>query len=146
MCCFVDSLDHTYGKMPKFFEQYEGYSLQKNIQNFSSYNNVQYYCFQSAEIIHGGFLLRFNASSIHAIKLCKKRCTNSHGEERKRNKTEIFFISFPLLGRRDQCTVFCIVSFDFKVHLNPKYFFRLNKSLHLFETHFVFLNLILTFL
>ena len=34
----------------------------------------------------------------------------------------------------------------FKVHLNPKYFFRLNKSLHLFETHFAFLNLILTFL
>ena len=33
-----------------------------------------------------------------------------------------------------------------KVHLNPKYFFRLNKSLHLFETHFAFLNLILTFL
>ena len=25
-----------------------------------------------------------------------------------------------------------------KVHLNPKYFFRLNKSLHLFETHFAF--------
>ena len=33
-----------------------------------------------------------------------------------------------------------------KVHLNPKYFFCLNKSLHLFETHFAFLNLILTFL
>ena len=33
----------------------------------------------------------------------------------------------------------------FKVHLNPKYFFRLNKSLHLFETHFAYLNLILTF-
>ena len=33
-----------------------------------------------------------------------------------------------------------------KVHLNPRYFFRLNKSLHLFETHFAFLNLILTFL
>ena len=28
----------------------------------------------------------------------------------------------------------------FKVHLTPKYFFRLNKSLHLFETHYVFLN------
>ena len=33
-----------------------------------------------------------------------------------------------------------------QVHLNPKYFFRLNKSLHLFETYFAFLNLILTFL
>ena len=32
----------------------------------------------------------------------------------------------------------------FKVHLNPKYFFRLNKSLHLFEAWFAFLNLILT--
>ena len=27
-----------------------------------------------------------------------------------------------------------------KVHLTPKYFFRLNKSLHLFETHCAFLN------
>ena len=27
-----------------------------------------------------------------------------------------------------------------KVHLTPKYFFRLNKSLHLFETHCFFLN------
>ena len=34
----------------------------------------------------------------------------------------------------------------FKVHLHPKYFFRVNKSLHLFETHFAILNLILTFL
>ena len=33
-----------------------------------------------------------------------------------------------------------------KVHLNPKYFFCLNKSLHLFKTHFAFFNLILTFL
>ena len=33
-----------------------------------------------------------------------------------------------------------------KVRLIPKYFFHLNKSLHLFETHFTFLNLILTFL
>ena len=33
-----------------------------------------------------------------------------------------------------------------KVHLNPKYFFRLNKSLHLFKMHFALLNLILTFL
>ena len=32
-----------------------------------------------------------------------------------------------------------------KVHLNPKYF-GLSKSLHLFETHCAFLNLILTFL
>ena len=29
----------------------------------------------------------------------------------------------------------------FKVHLTPKYFFRLNNSLHLFETHCVFLHL-----
>ena len=35
---------------------------------------------------------------------------------------------------------------NLKVHLNPKYSFRLNKSLHLFEAHFAFLNLILTFL
>ena len=27
----------------------------------------------------------------------------------------------------------------FKVHLTPKYFFRLNNSLHLFETHCAFL-------
>ena len=27
-----------------------------------------------------------------------------------------------------------------KVHLTPKYFFRLNKSLHLLETHCAFLN------
>ena len=27
----------------------------------------------------------------------------------------------------------------FKVHLTPKYFFRLNDSLHLFETHCAFL-------
>ena len=33
-----------------------------------------------------------------------------------------------------------------KVHLNPKYFFGLNKSLHLFETHLAVLNLILTFI
>ena len=33
-----------------------------------------------------------------------------------------------------------------KVHLNPKYFFRLNKSLHLFEMQFAFWNLTLTFL
>ena len=43
--------------------------------------------------------------------------------------------------------IFIVVylSVDVKVHLNPKYIFRLNKSLHLFETHFAFLNLILTF-
>ena len=29
----------------------------------------------------------------------------------------------------------------FKVHLTPKYFFRLNNSLHLFETHCAFLHL-----
>ena len=29
----------------------------------------------------------------------------------------------------------------FKVHLTPKYFFRLNKSLHLFEMHCAFLPL-----
>ena len=28
-----------------------------------------------------------------------------------------------------------------KVHLTPKYFFRSNKSLHLFETHCTFLTL-----
>ena len=28
----------------------------------------------------------------------------------------------------------------FKVHLTPKYFFRLNKSLHLLETHCALLN------
>ena len=33
-----------------------------------------------------------------------------------------------------------------KVPLTPKYFLRLNKSLHLFETHCTFLNQILTFL
>ena len=29
---------------------------------------------------------------------------------------------------------------DFKVPITPKYFFCLNKSLHLFETHCAFLN------
>ena len=38
------------------------------------------------------------------------------------------------------------IEHDLKVHLNPNYFFRLNKSLHLFEMHFAFLNLILSFL
>ena len=46
--------------------------------------------------------------------------------------------------------LFCLSKFcnekKFQVHLNPKYFFRLNKLLHLFEMHFAFLNLILTFL
>ena len=32
------------------------------------------------------------------------------------------------------------------MHLNPKYFFGLNKSLHLFETHLAVLNFIWTFL
>ena len=31
---------------------------------------------------------------------------------------------------------------SFKVHLAPKYFFRSNKSLHLFETHCAFLPLL----
>ena len=42
----VDSLDHIYDKMPKLLEQYES--------NFSSYSNVQYYCFQSAGIKESG--------------------------------------------------------------------------------------------
>ena len=50
----VDSLDHIYDKMPKLLEQYEWQSLQKNIKFLSSYNNVQYYCFQSAEIKESG--------------------------------------------------------------------------------------------
>ena len=33
------------------------------------------------------------------------------------------------------------VTVRFKVHLTPKYFFRLNNSLHLFETHCAFLHL-----
>ena len=33
-----------------------------------------------------------------------------------------------------------------KVHQNPKYFLRLNKSLHLFEMHFGFFELNLDFL
>ena len=33
------------------------------------------------------------------------------------------------------------MSCNIKVHLTPKYFFRLNKSLHLFETHCAFLSL-----
>ena len=33
------------------------------------------------------------------------------------------------------------VGAEFKVHLTPKYFFRLNNSLHLFETHCAFLHL-----
>ena len=41
----------------------------------------------------------------------------------------------------------CLIYFLLiKVHLNPKYFFCLNKSLHLFEKHLAILNLILTFL
>ena len=31
--------------------------------------------------------------------------------------------------------------FNFKVHLTPKYFFRLNTSLHLFKMHCTFLSL-----
>ena len=55
------------------------------------------------------------------------------------------------------CSYYCNIAFDvlliivilgdekilysqFKVHLTPKYFFRLSKSLHLFETHCTFLN------
>ena len=34
---------------------------------------------------------------------------------------------------------------SFKVPINPKYFFCLNKSLHLLETHCTFLNQVLTF-
>ena len=30
---------------------------------------------------------------------------------------------------------------NLKVHLTPNYFFRSNKSLHLFETHYAFLPL-----
>ena len=32
-------------------------------------------------------------------------------------------------------------SHSIKVHLTPKYFFRLNNSLHLFETHCAFLHI-----
>ena len=36
--------------MAKLLEQYEWYKLQKKYKIFvQSYNNVQYYCFQSAE-------------------------------------------------------------------------------------------------
>ena len=40
-------------------------------------------------------------------------------------------------------SVFTIVGTKmmFKVHLTPKYFFRLNKSMHLFETHCAYLPL-----
>ena len=34
-----------------------------------------------------------------------------------------------------------VVKALFKVHLTPKYFFRSNKSLHLFDTHCAFLPL-----
>ena len=53
--------------------------------------------------------------------------------------TKIFNLKFShgYIGSKDT---------HFEVHLNPKYFFRLNRSLHLFEMHFGFLNLILTFL
>ena len=37
-------------------------------------------------------------------------------------------------------TVRLSIEFFFEVHLAPKYFFRLNKFLHLFETHCAFLN------
>ena len=40
-----------------------------------------------------------------------------------------------------QLNVAFLVSFHFKVPIIPKYFFRLNKSLHLFETHCAFLPL-----
>ena len=55
--------------------------------------------------------------------LSKKRWTDPHGEERKRNKTamkvlfhesfSLLFYFFSSLRRGDQSTVFCIVSFDF---------------------------------
>ena len=50
------------------------------------------------------------------------------GLESKKNTMKLFFYK------------------SIKVHLNPKYIFCLNKSLHLLETHFAFLNLIFTFL
>ena len=59
----VDSLDHIYDKMPKLLEQYEWHSWQK-ISNFSSYNNVQYYCFQSAGIKESGAALAITITSI----------------------------------------------------------------------------------
>ena len=37
------------------------------------------------------------------------------------------------------------IHYKVKVTINPKYFFCLNKSLHLFETHCAFLNEVLTF-
>ena len=35
--------------------------------------------------------------------------------------------------------IYNLAHLDIKVHLIPKYFFRSNKSLHLFETHCTFL-------
>ena len=43
--------------------------------------------------------------------------------------TKIFNLKFSYVYIRSKDT-------HFEVHLNPKYFFRLNKSLHLFEMHF----------
>ena len=37
------------------------------------------------------------------------------------------------------CTYITCYEYGFKVHLTPKYFFRLNNSLHLFEMHCAFL-------
>jgi len=50
----VDCLDHIHGMTPKLLEQHEWCSYQKKNEIFSSYNNVQYYCFQSAEIKENG--------------------------------------------------------------------------------------------
>ena len=43
--------------------------------------------------------------------------------------------TYALFARRPSIGILC----QLKVHLTPKYFFRLNNSLHLFETHCAFL-------
>ena len=43
------------------------------------------------------------------------------------------------MGTVISSVLFVITIEIFKVHLTPKYFFRLNNSLHLFETHCAFL-------
>ena len=69
-----------------------------------------------------------------------------------KRKIQRNFTNYTTLKRTTQAYITNIIVdevvifiFFLKVHLTPKYFFRLNRSLHVFETHCTFLNLILTF-
>ena len=62
MCWLVDSLDHIYDKILSYLNSNSDIA-NKKISNFSSYNNVQYYRFQSAEIKESGAALVITIAS-----------------------------------------------------------------------------------